>query len=94
MLGSSLITGLPLLLLCLQGVLGWSPAYIAACGALLCLAMNYKELATTYKKKRLWYGLAWHLKETQWLFFLGLFIMVGGLTYAGISGFIAVEGLR
>ncbi|WNR45876.1 ArsB/NhaD family transporter [Paenibacillus roseipurpureus] len=91
--GSSVITGLTLVLLSIQGVLGWNPAYIAASGAVLMLGMNYKDVLFIIKEKD--YGAVWHqVRETQWLFFLGLFIMVGGLTYAGISGFVAVRGLE
>lgn len=92
-LGSSLITGLTIVTLSLHGVLAWSPAYIAASGALALLVMNYKDMLDLIKSKD--YGTVWHhLKETQWLFFLGLFIMVGGLTYAGFSGFIGSRGLE
>ncbi len=92
-LGSSVITGLTLVSLCLHGVLAWSPAYIAASGAIALLAMNYKDMFEVIRNKD--YGAAWHhLRETQWLFYLGLFIMVGGLTYAGFSGFIANRGLE
>ncbi|MDR6555554.1 SLC13 family permease [Paenibacillus qinlingensis] len=91
--GSSLITGVTLLVLCLHGVLAWSPAYIAACGAIAALAFNYKDIVETIKNKN--FVAVWHqVIETQWLFFLGLFIMVGGLTYAGFSGFIASRGLE
>ncbi|OAS17609.1 SLC13 family permease [Paenibacillus oryzisoli] len=92
-LGSSIITGLTILILCLHGVLGWSPAYIAASGAFALLIMNYRDMKELIKTKD--YGAVWHhIRETQWLFFLGLFIMVGGLTYAGFSGFIANRGLE
>ncbi|NRF91402.1 hypothetical protein HQN89_10255 [Paenibacillus frigoriresistens] len=91
--GSCLITGLTVLALLLKGVLGWKASYIAACGAVILLALNYKELVQLVKRKdylSVWRG----LKETQLLFFFGLFIMVGGLTYAGITGFIAARGLE
>lgn len=91
--GSCLITGLTLLALLLQGVLGWNASYIAACGAVTLLALNYKELIQLFKRRdylSIWQG----LRETQLLFFFGLFIMIGGLTYAGITGFIAVRGLE
>ncbi|SDN55573.1 Na+/H+ antiporter NhaD [Paenibacillus sp. yr247] len=93
LIGSSLITGLTLLALLLQGALGFKASYIAAFGALALLALNYKELVQLVKKRD--YRSVWHgLMETQLLFFLGLFIMVGGLTYSGISGFIAARGLE
>ncbi|KRE36676.1 SLC13 family permease [Paenibacillus sp. Soil724D2] len=91
--GSCLITLLTLIALLLQGVLGWNASYIAACGAVALLALNYKELVQLVKRRdylSIWQG----LKETQLLFFFGLFIMIGGLTYAGITGFIAVRGLE
>ncbi|MDQ0877985.1 Na+/H+ antiporter NhaD/arsenite permease-like protein [Paenibacillus sp. V4I3] len=91
--GSCLITGLTLLALLLQGVLGWKASYIAVCGAVTLLAINYKELVQLVKRRdylSVWQG----VRETQLLFFFGLFIMTGGLTYAGISGFIAVKGLE
>ncbi|MGO4272506.1 SLC13 family permease [Paenibacillus sp. TAF58] len=90
---SCLITGLTLLALLLQGVIGWHASYVAACGAVALLALNYKELVQLMKRRdylSVWQG----LRETQLLFFFGLFIMIGGLTHAGISGFIAVRGLE
>ncbi|MDQ0920072.1 SLC13 family permease [Paenibacillus sp. V4I5] len=93
LVGSCLIIGLTLLALLLQGVLGWKASYIAACGAVTLLALNYKELFQLVKRRdylSIWQG----LRETQLLFFFGLFIMIGGLTYAGITGFIAVRGLE
>ncbi|OCT14963.1 hypothetical protein A8709_12595 [Paenibacillus pectinilyticus] len=93
LIGSSMITGLTIVGLVIHGLLGWSPAYIAAGGAVALLGMNYKDIVTLVKTKD--YESIWHnLKETQGLFFLGLFIMVGGITYAGIAGFIANRGLE
>ena len=67
-LGSSLITGLTIVMLCLHGVLAWSPAYIAASGAIALLAMNYKDLLELIKKQRLWYGMASSERNTMALF--------------------------
>jgi Na+/H+ antiporter NhaD/arsenite permease-like protein len=92
-IGGCIIAGLTLISLLVQGALGWKASYIAACGALALLALNYKELAQLVKSRdyrSLWQGVI----ETQLLFFLGLFIMVGGLTYSGISGYIATRGLE
>lgn len=92
-LGSSLITGATIVALCLHGVLAWSPAFIAACGAVALLIMNYKDFVNLVKNKE--YDAVWHhLKESQLLFFLGLFIMVGGLIYSGITGFVGSRGLE
>ncbi|NOV04108.1 SLC13 family permease [Paenibacillus planticolens] len=92
-LGGCAISGLTLLAFLFQGILGWHAAYIAAGGAIAFLALNYEDLIQLVKRKdylSVWNGIL----DTQALFFLGIFIMVGGLTYAGISGFIAVRGLE
>lgn len=92
-LGGCIIAGATLVAFLLQGILGWQASYIAAGGAVGLLALNYNDLVQLFKKRdyrSVWSGVL----ETQGLFFLGLFIMVGGLTYAGISGFIAVRGLE
>ncbi|TXK73471.1 SLC13 family permease [Paenibacillus sp. N3.4] len=89
----SAVTGLTLIALFIHGFLNWNAAYIAGGGAFILLALNYKAPTHLVKKKdyhAMWSG----LMETQLLFFLGLFIMVGGLTYAGISGFMATRGLE
>ncbi|KRF18536.1 SLC13 family permease [Paenibacillus sp. Soil787] len=91
--GSILVTGLTLLALLLQGALGWNVSYIAACGAVTLLALNYKELVQLVKQRD-YYSVWQGLRESQLLFFFGLFIMIGGLTYAGITGFIAARGLE
>ena len=93
LVGSCLIAGLTLLALLLQGVLGWNASYIAACGAVALLALNYKELVQLVKRRdyrSVWQG----LRETQLLFFFGLFIMIGGLTYAGITRIYCSERVR
>ncbi|MDU0203470.1 ArsB/NhaD family transporter [Paenibacillus sp. MAH-36] len=92
-IGGCAIAGVTLLAFLLQGILGWQASYIAAGGAVALIALNYQDFIQLFKKRdyrSFWSGLL----ETQGLFFLGLFIMVGGLTYAGISGFIAVRGLE
>ncbi|MCY9661076.1 SLC13 family permease [Paenibacillus chondroitinus] len=92
-IGGSAIAGATLLAFLLQGILGWQASYIAAGGAIALIALNYQDLIQLFKKRdyrSFWSGVL----ETQGLFVLGLFIMVGGLTYAGISGFIAVRGLE
>ncbi|MEC0271388.1 SLC13 family permease [Paenibacillus anseongense] len=92
-IGGCAIAGVTLLAFLLQGILGWQASYIAAGGAVALIALNYQDFIQLFKKRdyrSFWSGLL----ETQVLFFLGLFIMVGGLTYAGISGFIAVRGLE
>ncbi|MBP1966017.1 SLC13 family permease [Paenibacillus aceris] len=92
-LGGCAISALTLLAFLFQGILGWDAAYIAACGAAALLALNYNDLVQLVKRRdyrSVWQGVI----ETQGLFFLGLFIMVGGLIYTGISGFIAVRGLE
>ncbi|MGQ7885234.1 ArsB/NhaD family transporter [Paenibacillus sp. WC2504] len=92
-IGGCAIAGVTLLAFLLQGILGWQASYIAAGGAVALIALIYQDFIQLFKKRdyrSFWSGLL----ETQGLFFLGLFIMVGGLTYAGISGFIAVRGLE
>ncbi|OPH48548.1 hypothetical protein BC351_08775 [Paenibacillus ferrarius] len=93
LIGGSLITGLTLLTLLLQGVLGWKASYIAASGALLLFLLGYKQWMHHIKHKDV--QTAWQaVKDSQFLFFFGLFVMVGGLTYAGFTGFVAARGLE
>lgn len=92
-IGGCAVTGLTVLALIFQGLLGWQVSYIAAIGAAALLALNYKDLVQLVQLRD--YRTVWNgILESQGLFFLGLFIMVGGLTYAGISGFIAARGLE
>lgn len=89
----TVVVALTLIALLLHRMLGLHPAYVAAIGATLSLAANYKAVAQTAAKKdvlTLWQG----LRDMQVLYFLGLFIMAGGLAYSGISGFFAYRGLE
>lgn len=93
LIGSCLITGITLLAFLLQGVLGWKGSYIAAGGAVALFVLDYKEVVGLLNRRD--YRSIWHgFIQTQLLFFLGLFIMVGGLTYSGITGFLAARGLE
>ncbi|NQX69514.1 hypothetical protein HQN90_25610 [Paenibacillus alba] len=93
LIGGSLTTGLTLLTLLLQGVLGWKASYIAASGALLLFLLGYKQWVHLIKQKDV--QTAWQVvKDSQFLFFFGLFVMVGGLAYAGFTGFVAARGLE
>ncbi|MDR6881757.1 SLC13 family permease [Bacillus sp. 3255] len=91
--GGCLVTGLTVLAVIFQGLLEWEASFIAGIGAVAMLALNYKQLLGLIQTRD--YRTVWHgVQDSQGLFFLGLFIMVGGLTYAGISGFIAARGLE
>ncbi|RTE08266.1 SLC13 family permease [Paenibacillus whitsoniae] len=87
------VIALTLIALMLHRLLGMQPAYVAAIGAVLALAANYKAVVQTAVKKD--YRALWHtFRDMQVLYFLGLFIMAGGLTYSGIAGFFAYRGLE
>ncbi|MGG1555723.1 SLC13 family permease [Paenibacillus ferrarius] len=87
------VIALTLIALMLHRLLGMQPAFIAAIGAVLSLAANYKAVVQTAVKKD--YRALWHtFRDMQVLYFLGLFIMAGGLTYSGIAGFFAYRGLE
>jgi Na+/H+ antiporter NhaD/arsenite permease-like protein len=74
----------------LQGVLGVQSGSIALAGALLIVLVDYKEIGRTFRQRdyaRWLHGVI----DSQVLFFAGLFIMVGGLIYSGVSGYAAVR---
>ncbi|MEW9700100.1 SLC13 family permease [Paenibacillus sp. SI8] len=91
--GVSIAAVLTLLAFVLQGVLDWKASYIGAVGAAALLALDYKSIIHLVKSRD-YRTVVQGVMETQVLFFLGLFIMVGGLAYAGVSGFVAARGLE
>ncbi|GFZ85917.1 membrane protein [Paenibacillus marchantiophytorum] len=93
LIGGSLIASLTLLALLLQNLLGWHASYIAASGAILFSLLNYKSIVGLAKQKD-WLAAWITIKDSQLLFFFGLFVMVGGLIHAGFTGLIAVKGLE
>jgi Na+/H+ antiporter NhaD/arsenite permease-like protein len=77
----------------LQGALGVQSGTIALAGALLIVLVDYKEIGRIFKQRdytRLLHGII----DSQVLFFAGLFIMVGGLIYSGVSGYAAVKWIE
>jgi Na+/H+ antiporter NhaD/arsenite permease-like protein len=80
----------------LQGILGVQTVQtgaIAFAGALLIVLVDYKEIGRTFKQRD--YERWLHaIIDSQVLFFAGLFIMVGGLVYSGVSGYAAVRWIE
>jgi|GEM_PF-2524858 len=93
LIGGSAAAAVTFLLLILQGVLGWNASYIALGGAVVLLALNYKEIVSLARSKE-YRSAANLLLDSQLFFFLGLFIMAGGIAHAGVSGYIAARGLE
>ncbi|MFD0694075.1 SLC13 family permease [Paenibacillus sp. GCM10027628] len=93
LLGGSLVAVLTLVAFVLQGWLGWNASYIGAGGAVALLALDYKGIVSLAKDKD-YRTVLQSFMDSQILYFFGLFMMVGGLAYAGVSGFIAARGLE
>ncbi|UJF31971.1 SLC13 family permease [Paenibacillus hexagrammi] len=92
-IGGSLILLLFLIAEMLQGVLGWRGAYIALAGAAAFILLNYSWILTTVRTRD--YRLALQgILESQFLYFFGLFVMTGGLVYAGVTGLLAVKSME
>jgi Na+/H+ antiporter NhaD/arsenite permease-like protein len=86
----TIVSMLILLGFLLQGVLSVQSGTIALAGALLIALVDYKEIGRTFRQRdyaRWLHGII----DSQVLFFTGLFIMVGGLIYSGVSGYAAVR---
>jgi Na+/H+ antiporter NhaD/arsenite permease-like protein len=86
----TIVSMLILLGFLLQGLLGVQSGTIALAGALLIVLVDYKEIGRTFSQRdyaRWLHGII----DSQVLFFAGLFIMVGGLIYSGVSGYAAVR---
>jgi Na+/H+ antiporter NhaD/arsenite permease-like protein len=83
-----IVLGGVVLLFFLEGTLGTTPAFAAMTGAGIALGWTQQDVHEV-------------LKEVEWdvlLFFIGLFVMVGGLEAAGVlhrvtTGVIALQGL-
>jgi Na+/H+ antiporter NhaD/arsenite permease-like protein len=89
----TIVSVLILLGFLLQGVLGVQSGTIALAGALLIVLVDYKEIGRIFKQRdyeRWLHGII----DSQVLFFAGLFIMVGGLIYSGVSGYAAVKWIE
>jgi Na+/H+ antiporter NhaD/arsenite permease-like protein len=77
----------------LQGILGIHSGTIALAGAFLIVLVDYKEIGRIFKQRdyaRWLHGII----DSQVLFFAGLFIMVGGLIYSGVSGYVTVRWIE
>jgi Na+/H+ antiporter NhaD/arsenite permease-like protein len=86
----AIISVLILLGFLLQGVLSVQSGSIALAGALFIVLVDYKEIGRTFRQRdyaRWLHGVI----DSQVLFFAGLFIMVGGLIYSGVSGYAAAR---
>jgi Na+/H+ antiporter NhaD/arsenite permease-like protein len=84
------VIGAMVLAFFLQNVLGVRAGIISISGALLLLVVDYKAVIA-FVKQRDYTQLRQGIIDSQLLFFVGLFIMVGGLTYAGVSGYAAAR---
>jgi Na+/H+ antiporter NhaD/arsenite permease-like protein len=85
-----IVAGLMLLGFILQGNLRIQAGMIALAGALLICIVDYKDMNRILKQRdyvRLFHGII----DSQFLFFMGLFIMVGGFVNLGVSGFAAAR---
>jgi Na+/H+ antiporter NhaD/arsenite permease-like protein len=79
-----------LLAFLLQDLFSISTGLIAIVGALLLLAVDYKEVLQTLKSRD--YRQFWQvILDSQVLFIGGLFVMVGGLNHSGVTAFIATR---
>lgn len=78
---------------CFHSMLGIAPEMIALGGAFVFMAIHYKEVRDAFVRKDVRGAWKW-LESSMLPFFLGLFIMTGGLVHTGLIGFMAARALE